>query len=371
MHRALFVGTLLGAALLNAGCQESSSSPAASNFTPRPVYENREPEGLTTRLSGFAVDPEAYFFNLANCAVPPAQCPLPPLYAEFSPLFQRSVVRGALVTLQDTVPDPATGQPPAPGAPVPSDAQGLWTMEKVPTRRGAPYFVLSVPGPGTVANDVAGPFPLPPVPAGNYLTTMTVRPVVPAHSACVGLEALQMSDQGILDAVARSLSAESAPATVTVADLLNPAKYGGVTVFWLYAPGFPVFRVPADNTTVEASSGRVLHVEWAPPGALPPALAPLQSARGFFIPPGPPAASSSVGIIVVVQPPLMGPPATITYTVKDTLEIAPGQGPRFVFQPLDVPQVPGLVTFAGLQLNSTVPTTTVSIPPLTTCLPGQ
>lgn len=371
MHRALFVGTLLGAALLNAGCQDNASSPATSNFTPRPVYENREPEGLTSRLSGFAVDPEAYFFNLAHCAPQGTQCSLPPLYAEFSPLFQRSVVRGALVTLQDTVPDPATGMPPQPAPPVPSDAQGLWTMEKVPTRKDAPYFVLSVPGPGTVANDVQGPFPLPPVPAGNYLTTMTVRPVVPSHSACVGLEALQMSDKGILEAVAKSLSAETST-SVTVGDLLNPAKYGGVTVFWLYAPGFPVFRVPADSTTVEASRGRVFHIDWAPPGALPPPLAPLQSARGFFIPPGPPATSSKLGIMVVLQPALMGPPGPpIIYTPKDTLEIAPGKGPRMVFQSLPLPQVPGIVTFAGLQMNSTIPTTTVSIPPLTTCLPGQ
>ncbi|RYZ34198.1 MAG: hypothetical protein EOO72_13350, partial [Myxococcaceae bacterium] len=126
MQRALFVGTLLGAALLNAGCTESSS-PASSTFTPRPTYENREPGGLTSRLTGFTVDPEAYFINLANCAPPPAQCPLPPLYAEFSPLLQRAVVRNALITLQDTVPDPATGRPPDPAPPTASNAGGLWT----------------------------------------------------------------------------------------------------------------------------------------------------------------------------------------------------------------------------------------------------
>ncbi|RKH74787.1 hypothetical protein [Corallococcus aberystwythensis] len=371
MHRALFVGTLLGAALLNAGCSESSS-PASSTFMPRPTYENREPEGLTSRLSGFTVDPEAYFINLAHCAPPPAQCPLPPLFAEFSPLLQRSVVRGALVTLQDTVPDPVTGRPPDPAPPIPSDARGLWTLPKVPTRKGAPFFVLSV-GQGTLANDVPPPFPLPPVAEGNYLPTLTIRPVVPAHSACVGLEALQMSDKGVLEAVAKYLTAiDGAP--VTVPDLLNPGRFGGITVFWLYRPGFPAFRVPAANTTVEASSGRVLNIEWAPVGALPPPLAPFQSTRGFFIAPTPPggqpAPNSSLGLVAIVHPPLMGPPGTVTYTAKDATTSVPDNRP-WSLMPLALPQIPGLVTFAGLQMAPAVPSTTPQFPPPSTCLPGQ
>ncbi|MBZ4372509.1 hypothetical protein NR800_12125 [Corallococcus interemptor] len=373
MQRALFVGTLLGAALLNAGCQDSTN-PAASTFTPRPTYENREPEGLTSRVTGFTVDPEAYFLNLANCAPPPAQCALPPLYAEFSPLLQRAVVRNAPITLQDTQPDPATGQPPAPGAPTVSDANGIWTLDKVPTRRGAPFLVLSLGGQATLANNATLPLPpplptLPPVPEGNYVPTLTVRPVVPAHSACVGLEALQMSDKGILEAVAKSLTAEGTP--TTVADLLNPARFGGVTVFWMYRPGFPVFRVPAANTTVTATSGRVLNVEWAPPGALPPALAPFQSTRGFFIPPGPPAPNSSLGIVAVVHPPLMGPPPVVHYEAKDVTTSDPEGRPWSLMQPVDLPVIPGVVTFAGLQLVSKTPSSTPQIPPPSTCLPGQ
>ncbi|NNC14354.1 hypothetical protein HJC22_01240 [Corallococcus exiguus] len=376
MQRALFVGTLLGAALLNAGCQESSNNPSASTFTPRPTYENREPEGLTSRLNGFTVDPEAYFFNLAACAPPPAQCPLPPLYAEFSPLLQRAVVQNAPITLLDS----ATGQVLAEsGVFAASDAHGVWTLDKVPTRRGAPFFVLSsaLPGvpSGTLANNApAGPPlpPLPPVPEGNYVPTLTVRPVVPAHSACVGLEALQMSDKGILEAVAKYLTTEGT--LTTVADLLNPARFGGVTVFWLYRPGFPVFRVPAANTTVVASAGRVLNIEWAPPGALPPPLAPFQSTRGFFIPPGPPAPNSSLGVVAVVHPPLplppMGPPPVVHYEAVDSTTSDP-EGRPWVLQPLDLPVAPGSVTFAGLQMYSKTPSTTPSIPPPSTCLPGQ
>ncbi|MGE6762316.1 hypothetical protein ACQKGO_30180 [Corallococcus interemptor] len=372
MHRALFVGTLLGAALLNAGCQDSSSNPAASTFTPRPVYENREPEGLTSRVTGFTVDPEAYFLNLANCAPPPAQCPLPPLYAEFSPLLQRGLVRDALITLFDTAPDPVTGMPPQPGPPSVSDVNGLWTLEKVPTRRGAPYLVLSLGGQGTLSNNTTLPLPpplptLPPVPpAGRYLRTLSVRPVVPAHSACVGLEALQASDNGIVEAVAKYLSSEGTP--VTVADLLGGPRYGGITVFWLYRPGFPVFRVPAANTTVEASSGRVLNIDWAPPGALPPQL---QSARGFFIAPGPPASNSPLGIVAVVHPPLMGPPPVVKYTPKDTVTSIPEDRPWVFNQPLELPVAPGVVTFAGLQMASKTPSTTPQIPPPSTCVPGQ
>ncbi|QAT86053.1 hypothetical protein EJ065_4503 [Corallococcus coralloides] len=380
MQRALFVGTLLGAALLNAGCQDSSNNPAASTFTPRPTYENREPEGLTSRLNGFTVDPEAYFFNLAACAPPPAQCPLPPLYAEFSPLLQRAVVKNAAITLLDS----ATGQPlAASGVITASDANGVWTLDKVPTRRGAPYFVLSLvstempPIPsGTLANNAPAqpPLPpLPPVPEGSYVSTLTVRPVVPAHSACVGLEALQMSDKGILEAVAKYLTAESSTPDVPipVADLLDSAKFGGVTVFWLYRPGFPVFRVPAANTTVEASAGRVLNIEWAPVGALPPPLAPFQSTRGFFIPPGPPAPNSSLGIVAVVHPPSPpGPPPVVHYEAKDSTTSDP-EGRPWVLQPLDLPVAPGTVTFAGLQMYSKTPSTTPQIPPPSTCLPGQ
>ncbi|MFP2900007.1 hypothetical protein [Corallococcus sp. 4LFB] len=375
MQKALFVGTLLGAALLNAACTESSNSPASSTFTPRPTYENREPEGLTSRLTGFTVDPEAYFINLANCAPPPAQCALPPLYAEFSPLLQRAVVRNAPITLQDTVPDPATGRPPDPAPPTLSSAAGLWTLDKVPTRRGPPFFVLSLgslpalPAQPTLANDVPAPFPLPPVPEGNYLPTLTIRPVVPAHSACVGLEALQVSDKGLMEAVAKYLSLTDGT-SVTVADLLNPARFGGITVFWLYRPGFPVFRVPASNTTVEASSGRVLNIEWAPVGALPPALAPFQSTRGFFIPPGPPAPNSSLGLVAIVHPPLMGPPGNVTYTAKDATTSVPENRP-WSLMPLELPQIPGLVTFAGLQMAPAVPSKTPSIPPPSTCVPGQ
>ncbi|WP_375759932.1 hypothetical protein [Corallococcus exercitus] len=375
MQKALFVGTLLGAAVLNAGCTESSNSPASSTFTPRPTYENREPAGLTSRLTGFTVDPEAYFINLANCAPPPARCALPPLYAEFSPLLQRAVVRNAPITLQDTVPDPATGRPPDPAPPTLSSAAGLWTLDKVPTRRGPPFFVLSLgslptlPTPPSLANDVPAPFPLPPVPEGNYLPTLTIRPVVPAHSACVGLEALQVSDKGILEAVAKYLSSEGT--SVTVADLLNPGRFGGITVFWLYQPGFPVFRVPAPNTTVEASSGRVLNIEWAPVGApLPPPVAALQSTRGFFIAPGPPAPHSSLGLVAIVHPPLMGPPGNVTYTAKDATTSAAENRP-WSLQPLELPQIPGLVTFAGLQMAPAVPSATPSIPPPSTCVPGQ
>ncbi|AFE05995.1 hypothetical protein COCOR_04734 [Corallococcus coralloides DSM 2259] len=376
MQRALFFGSLLGAALLNAGCQESSNNPAASTFTPRPTYETREPEGLTSRLTGFTVDPEAYFFNLAGCAPTPEQCQLPPLYAEFSPLLQRAVVQNAPISLLDS----ATGQVLAEGGVVTaSDANGVWTLDKAPTRRGAPFFVLSLGGAqGTLPNNGIMPLPPPmltlqPVPAGNYVPTLTVRPVVPAHSACVGLEALQMSDKGILEAVAKYLTATEGTPT-TVADLLNPGRFGGVTVFWLYRPGFPVFRVPAANTTVEASAGRVLNIEWAPVGVLPPPLAPFQSTRGFFIPPGPPAPNSSLGLVAVVHPPLpqppMGPPPVVHYEAKDSTTSDP-EGRPWVLQPLDLPVAPGSVTFAGLQMYSKTPSTTPQIPPPSTCLPGQ
>ncbi|RKG65754.1 hypothetical protein D7V80_22205 [Corallococcus sp. CA054B] len=381
MQRALFFGSLLGAALLNAGCQESSNNPAASTFTPRPTYENREPEGLTSRVTGFTVDPEAYFFNLAGCAPTPEQCQLPPLYAEFSPLLQRAVVENAAITLLDS----ATGQVLAEsGVVAPSDANGVWTLDKVPTRRGAPFFVLSQVSPempgmpaipsGKLANNAVMPLPPPmltlqSVPEGDYVTTLTVRPVVPAHSACVGLEALQMSDKGILEAVAKYLSFEGT--STTVADLLNPGRFGGVTVFWLYRPGFPVFRVPAANTTVEASAGRVLNIEWAPPGVLPEPLNLLQSARGFFIPPGPPAPYSSLGLVAVVHPPSPpGPPPVVHFEAKDSTTSDP-EGRPWVLQPLDLPVAPRTVTFAGLQMYSKTPSTTPQIPPPSTCLPGQ
>jgi hypothetical protein len=357
MKRTLFYGTILGAALLGVSCNEQLT-PTESKVYPSPVYATREPEGPTSRFSGYTVDAEAFFINLANCG---ATCPFPPLYNDQIPLYYRSVVRDASITALDL----ATGTPVNQSGV--SGPTGAWSVAKVPSRENPPYFVMTKGGPGTLANDAPLPpeFVLPDVPTGNYVPTITFRPISPVHGICVGIEAIQISDIGIMEAIAKNLSL-TGPNTVTVSDLLDPTKFAGISVFWLYHPGFGFLKAPADNTTLEATSGQVLNIEWAPPGALPPELTPFQSTRGFFAPPGAP--TSSLGLVAVVH--TGTPPAEpVTYTAKDTVTDAANLRP-WNFPPLPLPVIPGAVFFTTVQFMTSQSAPPGLIPP-SACAPKE
>jgi len=356
MHRAIRSGTVLAALLLGAGCESQSGAPAESSFIPRPKFVSVEAAGPivdTTRVTGYAWDPEAWLMSFIDCTqkcLPPIPA-LPPLLLGNNPLFLRSVVVATPVSLVDV--DTSSDIKPV-TSPVLSGFElkesrpfefGLWTQPRVPSRKNLPYYPSS-PGGGLLLPDPfvgpAGPI-LSPIPAATYLPTVSLRPVMTETDDCMDVDIPMASDKGILEAVAKALTASGS--STTVADLTNPAKFSGVTVFWLYAPGFSSLRLPAFGTTIEASAGTVLNINWAPPGLLPPSI---QSTRGFFVDTSSPV--SGMGIAVVLLPAGSTPPAKVTYTVIDPVTDAPS-GKPYTYQKIQAKPLPGVISFAAPQLD--------------------
>jgi hypothetical protein len=352
MNRASRCGAFLGALLLGASCGPDLQQPPESESYPVPEYVS--PGDVTSLVSGFSWDPEAFFMNLAFCGGP--ACPIPPFLLDESPLYQRSAVRNATIAAFD----PKVGAPAV--APVRTDGLGMWTIPAVPSRTDVPYFITALPT-GELPTEVIGP-PLPPVPQGGYVPTVTLRPVVTHNSVCAVQEAANLSTVGILDAVARYLTSKGTP--TSVADFVNPAKFSNVVVFWLYQPGSPLLRVPADGTTIEASAGQVLHLEWAPPGVPP---AELRSARGFMVAEG--SLVSPLGLSVVLLRAGAGVPPVVTYSVRDPSSNEALSRPWF-FPPIVAPPTPGVVNFAGNQLwRADQPNGPAGPTPPMLCLPQQ
>ncbi|MBE4751545.1 hypothetical protein G4177_25560 [Corallococcus sp. ZKHCc1 1396] len=340
MNRSLRLVSVLGTLALGAGCESpSSSDPVGTPIVNTPQFQDTEIPALTTRVSGFAWDPEAFFFSWATCGA--TACPITPVISEISPLFLRSVTQNAQVTLLD----PLLGKPAV--APVPAAANGFWVSPIVPSRPSPAFLSLNAGGGSLPTTPPPGTPPtLPPIPvAGRYFPTVTLRPIATNHSMCVLQESLAVSDIGILDAVARFLTATGT--ATAVGDFVDPSKFHGVNVFWLYQPGFPMLRAPAVNTTLEASSGQVLNVAWQPPGS-PNVPAGLQSPRGFVVQAGSPV--SGLGIIVVLQPASSPKPPGIRFTVRDDTTDAAARRP-WKFDPINAPAIPGVITFGGLQIR--------------------
>lgn len=379
MHRATLFGTFLGALLLGAGCTSEMGTPPGAEKYPRPGVLAAPAEEPSSYVTGFAFDPEAYLMNLVACGG--GACPLTPLLLDISPLYLNSVVRSGPVTLLDA----ATGGPAVP--PGLSDASGTWALPKV---RSRPDVLLPLAvGEGAQLNSgIPSPVPLADVPPGRYLPTVTLRPVAPTHPQCLAVEAVHTSDNGILEAVAKYLTAvEGVPTSVP--DFINPARYSGVNTFWLYIPGFAFLRAPIapptpstppanplalPNVTVKIISGptspasRVFNIQWAPKDdpRLPPEVRALQSARGFFVLPG--LESSNLGIVVILHSTSTAPGTLAVYQVEDKVTDNAALRP-YKFSALPAPVIPGLVTAASLQLNYRDVTSTGPTPP-NFCLPA-
>jgi len=365
MHRAIRCGTVLAALLLGAGCESQSGAPRESNFIPRPKFISVEAAGptlQTTRVTGYAWDPEAWLLSFLECTqkcLPPIPA-LPPLLLGNNPLFIRSVVGGTPVSMVDL----DTGTSTAVTSAVPSDPLGIWTHPAVPSREARPYYPSSSGG-GTLLPDPfvgpGGPI-LSPVPPATYLPTVSLRPVLTEADDCMAVDIPMAGDNGILEAVAKHLTAKGT--STVVADLINPGRYAGVTVFWLYSPGISSLRLPAFATTVEASAGQVLNVNWAPPGLLPPSI---QATRGFFVDDGAPV--SGMGISVVLVPAGGSAPASVTYSIKDPTTDA-ASGKPYKYRQIQARPLPGVITFAAPQLDFvTGPQWAVS--ERNVCLPAQ
>ncbi len=301
-----------------------------------------------TTVTGFVWDPEAFWFTLASCG---QTCPIPPIRIPGVPIFDRSLVNGTAVALFDPVTAQATLT-----AAKPTGTDGAFELLGVPSRPGPPFLAFATrTGPESTALTPAGPPTLTPVPAAAYLPTLTMKPIFTRTTNCIGQGAALVSDKGALEAVAKYLSQQGS--ATTVADLINPARFGGVAVLWAYRAAGPPVRVPAFGVKVTTSGGTLLPINWAPPGApLPPPLLALQSHRGFFVDTSAPQAP--LGLAVLLLPPLQGPPSPTQLAVVDPVNNA-ADGRPWAFPPLP-PMViaPGLISFIelpGLQPGSPPP----------------
>lgn len=304
--------------------------------------------GLGATIQGYTWDPEAFFWGLATCPPNPEQCPYPPITIPKSPLFPRTVVRGAAVGLFDPT-QPMQTMPLPFRAASPTGDSGGWQVAGVPTRPEPPFFAVAAVGDG--GGLVQAPVPsLPEIPPAHYFPTQTLKPIATgATTFCLDQATGLIGDAGVLDAVARYLTSTGTP--VSAADFIDPAKYGGVAVWWLFQSGPPVLRVPAFGASVTADQGRSFTIHWLAPGTGPAEVTAIQSPRGFFVD----AAGGSgpgldVAVTVVLLPPVEGPPAMVGFTPTDPVSDAT-QGRPFSFPPLPpaMPIAPGIVSWGELQ----------------------
>jgi hypothetical protein len=337
MSRAFLLGLIISLGVVS-GCGDDSTPPGPDTS----LYVDRG--NPTATLTGFSWDPEAFFFNLAMCGG--ETCPVPPMVADGIPLLTFASVVGSSVMVLDPTADPTA--PPA-GVGQPTAEDGLWRVTGVPQRTEVPFFVATGLDPthtGTLL-DLPPEFPLWPVqvpkPKVSYLPTMTLRPIFTTASLCAWQEAAHISDNGILEAVAKYRSAHGTPTAVM--DLIDPTKTGGVTIFWLFAPALtiPSIMVPAFDTTLEASAGTKYHINWAPPGTLP---VEIQSERGFFVDDS--VDRSGIGVIVVMLPADFHDPEVL-YQVVDPIN-DPEHGRPYQMFPLPAPPIPGMISYSSLQL---------------------
>lgn len=348
MTRASLLGLIssLGAVLAT-GC--GTSEPIDKDPAQSPTY--LEPTSGQTTLSGYAWDPEAFFMSTEGCKAAPKPpqngtteyCPIPPLLSEVFPLYNLAAVKGASIFVIDPLAPPT--DPPKFTTTTP--ASGLWRIEGLPSRDNVPYLVANL-GTGSLSPDSVGG--LPAVAAAPYLPTVTLRPFLTGNARLCPLgEAMQTSDRGVLEAVAKYQESKGKPTQVT--DFLNPAKYTSVAVFWLYLPAaLPNLLFPAAGTSIQASAGVKYHIAWKPVPTSGPTG--TQSRRGFYV--DDKATSSPIGVTVVVIPAGTPLTPTMTYVAQDTVTNA-ALGRPLVFPPLPLQPVPGIISAVSLQLMSSAP----------------
>jgi hypothetical protein len=305
--------------------------PDPNNPAPQTVFVDLKVNVGT--VTGFAWDPEAFWFTVTTC---PSPCPFPPIRVPGVPTLERAVVNGSQVSLFD----PTISRPAFPAAAL-STPGGGWYIDKVVSRPAPPFLAVAAPpGPGIPPLKNAGPPTLPAIPAAGYLPTITLKPIFTTFTFCVGQAAGLISTGGILEAVAAHLTAGGRPTVVP--DFVDRTKFGGVAVVWLYQPGAPPQRVPAFGTTIGSSVGQVLNIAWASPGS-PSA----RSARGFYVDTVAPV--SPLGLSVVLLDPVTGPPSQATFTFADPVTDPATRRPWGF--PVLPPQTiaPGIISFVDIQ----------------------
>ncbi|WP_338869011.1 hypothetical protein [Myxococcus stipitatus] len=310
--RSLATSFLLSAVL--GGCADSE----APFIPPTDQAPHVDPPARTANIAGVVFDPEAFFFTMMMFPVEGDDGPPPAVFD--GPYLGNAAITGGQVTLTSPEGREVVLPPAPPG--------GVWQAIAVPAGDTTAYIASATPPAEGVEFDPESPVPLP---TATYFRTTYVRPIVTSVSQCLGQSALLVGSAGALDAVAQHLTAAGTP--TTVADLLNPAKTGGVALLWVHGPSFPgdLFLSPLDSVAGEASAGQLIALDWAPPEG-----APGQSPMGFAALPD---AVSMVGYFALVLPPGTSAPVTVRFT--DTFTLPPGEepDPEAPPRPMAIPQV--------------------------------
>ncbi|MCP3138666.1 hypothetical protein [Pyxidicoccus xibeiensis] len=284
---SLTASFLLAAAL--GGCGDSEPVPVGSGVD-APVVEL--PARQAT-VSGMVFDPEALYVQYMSTEEPGDD----PGVFDGIPYLAASVVPEARVRLY------------GPGlTDVTSDASsggGHWQVQGVLSNDTVPYVAEAIPPEGGVVfhSDESTPFEMPPA---TYYPTTHLRPIQVSRTQCIAQTALMVGSAGALDAVAQHLTAQGT--ATTVADLVNPARTGGVVLFWVHTPSFfyDFYLGSLDEVAGEASAGTLLALDWAAPEGLPG-----QSPLGFSVLPDP---VSHIGYFALVLPPGATQPVQVTFT---------------------------------------------------------
>lgn len=324
--------TLLSSLAILCGCEFSHGRSEPDAGTPRVVPD-------VASINGVTFDPEYYLLSFLQCGDP--ECP-PPILVEGIPHIEAAKVWGAQVSA--LVPG-ATGTGVA--FPQPTGFDGTFTITGVPQPEALRLYLHAFVPPDAVPPE-GEPFPrewhpgMAPLPPYNYLPTTTVRPVFTESRACFNQRAVLISDAGALEAVALFLTQTGTP--TTVADLIDPARTGGVLVWWNLVPGDVVQRVPGFATLTEVSVGTTYLISWAPPGLGPP----FQSQLGLFVD-DTNDRGNSFGLTVTVLPPTTEASTEVQVTSVDPVE-DPVEGRPWPFLPLNPIQVrPGEVSYGEHQ----------------------
>lgn len=278
-------------------------------------------------VNGYVIDPEAFFALSAQWPVDPddPEGPPPPMLFNGMPYFELSSASGVDVSLVS-----GATQTPLSAA----NERGVWQVFDVPTSRTDVYLMKAEPKASGVQLGAAVPFPSPvELPPSNYVTTTTLRPIVPSVPLCQYQVATLVSDTGALSALAKARTAEGT--ATTVSDLLK----GSVVLAWVYSPSFLAdwFQAPADAIAAEPSAGTLYSLDWAPPGV----GGPDQSPMGYIASKG---GVSPLGYYAIVLP--QGSSGELMVNFVDTTPEGgePGPfGPRpYFIPPLSAPIQPGV-----------------------------
>lgn len=289
------------------------------------AYVDMQP---TSTVSGFLLDPEAFFLLSYAWPVEPddPEGPPPPFLVDGTPYLEYSSITGANVSL-------VSGSNQTSGSI--SEHKGVWQVFNVPRSTSAQYVMKAEPTAAGVelGAGISDPSPVE-VPQARYVPTTTLRPIVPSVPLCQLMVATMVGEAGALSALAQARSS-------TVANLLDPSKTGGVVLTWVFVPSMMLDWVQfnADQVSVESSAGQVYSLDWASPGAGGPGQSPM----GFMASAG---GVSPIGYYAIVLPPGGSGPLSVQFVDHGSGEDMFGNPRPWFIPPLEADIQPGGVSVA-------------------------